>query len=464
MRCVNTCTDARDCPRDGECREVDGAGISFCFAPTREDGGIDAAPGDASVDAGMQSTDVGIDAGPSTDGGGVCTDASCAIDLCVGESFACAVRGDHAVFCWGANHVGQLGDGTNASTPSMHAGFSCPDLSGTSMIDCSPRPVRVLGAGGPLMADAIACTSGAVCAREQSTGAVLCWGAGGNGELGGSSTAPAFRAQAVTGVPSDPLSLSGGRAFFCTTYASPTNAVCWGDDSSGQFGLPMTATGNPLAAPHWNGQTLVTGGVNTCGLRGNVVQCAGDDTYGQTGPMTLVDGGVQYGPVTVPLPSGAVTSLVAGDSFECALVDGIAHCWGFALTGSLGRNATFTCGGSACDPHPARVDGTTTFDTLWVEGETSRICGRSGADTWCWGQYSQIGCEAGAACMAPRVIPQLAHATQVAASSRSLCAIVGGQVVCSGNDAFGQLGRGNVATTLNGITTDYLPVCLGSGC
>lgn len=464
MRCVNTCTDARDCPRDGECREVVGAGISFCFAPTREDGGTDDG---GSIDAGIEDTGTTQDVGQSTDAG-PCTSADCAIDVCLGDAFTCAVRGDHAVVCWGANHLGQLGDGTDATTASSHAPFSCPDPSDTTTIDCSPRAVQVLRMGGdPLTADAVACSAGTACARELTTGAVECWGAGGNGELGGSSAAPSFRARSVAGVPNDPLMLSAGRAFFCTTYASPGHVVCWGEQSAGQFGLPMSATGNPLSAPHWDGQALTTGGVNTCGLAADVVRCAGDDTYGQVGPASLVDGGVQYGPVTVPLPAGTLTSLVAGDSFECVLVDGAPYCWGFAQTGSLGRTVSLTCAGSyTCDPTPGPVDGSARFDTLWVEGETSRICGRSGADTLCWGQYSQIGCEpGGASCTTPHVVPELAGATQVASSARAICAILGsGQLVCSGNDAFGQLGRGSASTTTTGLATDYQPVCLGVGC
>ena len=34
-----------------------------------------------------------------------------AVEIDAGESFACARRADGSVWCWGANHLGQLGNG-----------------------------------------------------------------------------------------------------------------------------------------------------------------------------------------------------------------------------------------------------------------------------------------------------------------------------------------------------------------
>ncbi len=480
MRCVNTCTGASECPTDGECREVAGAGVSFCFAPTREDGGVldAAAIEDAFVrgDTGTQTdaatqTDAGVlrDAGPPIDGGPGCTSASCAIDVCIGETFACAVRGDHGVVCWGGNQLGQLGDGVDVGTPRAHPTYSCLDSGGVGPIDCSARPVEVLRAdSAPLLADAIACSTGAACAREAASGGIFCWGEGGNGELASSGRTSAARATELPAIAPHALTISAGRAFFCATFAAPTSAVCWGDDNYGQWGLAMGAGGNPADVPHWSGQALVTGGTATCGLDATgVVRCAGSNLFGEIGPSVVdpTDAGVQFGPVVVPMPSGTVTSLVAGDSFECALVDGVPHCWGFGETGSLGRMTTGTCAGYMCDAHPSPVGGATRLDTLWVEGFTSRICGRSGASTYCWGAFSQIGCEVGGGgCWAPREIPALAGARQVVSSTRSMCAILAdGALVCAGNDYFGQLGRGSVGGA-SALATDYVAVCLAGGC
>jgi hypothetical protein len=459
-RCVNTCTDASECPSDGECREAAGAGVSFCFAPEREDGGPATDARDAGSDA---ASDAFVsDAGPG------CTTADCAIDLCMGEGFTCAVRGDRAVVCWGSNEVGQLGDGVGPSTPAAHAAFDCVDAVGTA-IDCSPLPVEVLREdGSSLRADEIACAASTACARDAASGRVVCWGDGGNGELALPSGGRAARAHDLPSLPDSVVSIAGGRAFFCAAFTPPTESVCWGDDSYGQFGLPMGTTGNPLEVQHWTGQQLVAGGGATCGLdTDGVVRCAGSNIYGEIGPMAVdpTDGAVQYGPVVVPLPAGPMTSLRAGDSFACALVGPTPTCWGFNGTGSLGRATTTTCGSrlEACDEQPLPIEGGRAFDALWVEGFTSRVCGRSGGSTYCWGVFSEIGCEDGARCDVARVFPELAGASFVATSTRSMCGIVDGRVLCVGNDFYGQLGRGVIGGATD-FEPDYVAVCLSGSC
>lgn len=460
-RCVNTCTDAAECPTDGECREAAGSGISFCFAPEREDGGAlpdDAGPDDAGTD------DASTDASTRS-----CGTASCALDVCIGEAFVCAVRGDRHVVCWGSNELGQLGDGANVSTPSTHAAHDCVDAVGAD-IDCSALPVEVLRAdgGGPLLATSIACAAATACAREAATGRVYCWGDGGNGELTG--LGPAARALQLTNVRGDVQTLSGGRAFFCATFAAPDAPACWGDDSFGQFGLPAGAPVSPSLVPHWADRELVLGGTATCGLDATgVVWCAGSNLYGEIGPNGAEP--VQYGPVVVPV-GGSASTVRTGDSFACALVDGVAKCWGFNLTSSLGRATPITCGtgmDEVCpDEQPQPVSTTAAgdrFDTLWVEGFTSRVCGRrrGSSEVLCWGVYSQIGCEAGSSCASPRAFAPLEGATMVVTSTRSTCAILAsGSLVCGGNNFYGQLGRGSVGAAYE--LTDYVAVCLAGPC
>jgi alpha-tubulin suppressor-like RCC1 family protein len=76
-----------------------------------------------------------------------------------GSSHSCALIGDGGVWCWGSNDVGQLGDGTLSS---------------------SPRPVRVLDLEPAV---AIAAGSFVTCAAT-ATGALRCWGENDNGQLG----------------------------------------------------------------------------------------------------------------------------------------------------------------------------------------------------------------------------------------------------------------------------------------
>src|SRR5438105_4158456 len=123
-RCVNTCTTTLDCPGDGTCLDAPGTGLSFCFAPGRDDAGTgdDAAGLDAAADDASQS-----------DAGMACSGASCARALCVGSGFACAIQSGHA-YCWGANELGQLGDGDAFGMAHDHV----DDCGGD---DCSAAPV-----------------------------------------------------------------------------------------------------------------------------------------------------------------------------------------------------------------------------------------------------------------------------------------------------------------------------------
>lgn len=481
-RCVNTCTSAADCPSDGECREAAGTGISFCFAPDREDAGPlasdagpDAASGgnDGGDDGGRDAaSDGGADGGrdAGTDAGPGCTDASCAIDLCMGEEFACAVRGDHHVVCWGSNRRGQLGDGIDATTPRAHPAYSCVDAGGGA-VDCSAIPVEVLRADDtPLLATSIACTTYTACARDASAGRATCWGNGGNGELGATMLG-SDRAVVLPDVTGDVDAITGGRAFFCATFVGSSTPRCWGDDSDGSFGRPNTDTTSPADVPHWSGYELAVGGTATCGLDGaGVVYCAGENLYGEIGTGGATP--IQRGPIPIA-GLGTATSVRAGDSFECALVGGIASCWGFNITASLGRVTPSTCGPGSdqtCPdamPMPVSTTGSgDRFDTLWIEGYTSRVCARrQGArDVLCWGMFSQMGCEPGANCFAPHVIAPLEGARWVATSTRSACGILEtGAVVCGGNDAYGQLGDDRVGPA-GEITTTYANVCISGAC
>ncbi|MDQ3035089.1 MAG: hypothetical protein M3Y87_21970 [Myxococcota bacterium] len=97
-----------------------------------------------------------------------------------GSQFTCAIAVGRGVLCWGANDVGQLGDGTSRSSAS---------------------PVRVIGVD-----DAIELTAGAnhACAirRDRS---VWCWGRNAQGQLGDGT----LRDSAVP-VRADPVIEEGG--------------------------------------------------------------------------------------------------------------------------------------------------------------------------------------------------------------------------------------------------------------
>jgi alpha-tubulin suppressor-like RCC1 family protein len=89
---------------------------------------------------------------------------SSAVAIAAGTVWACALRADGTVRCWGANGHGELGDGTTTF---------------------QPTPVAVSG-----LSNAVAITAGAghTCALR-ADGTVGCWGLNNEGQLGDGTTA-----------------------------------------------------------------------------------------------------------------------------------------------------------------------------------------------------------------------------------------------------------------------------------
>jgi alpha-tubulin suppressor-like RCC1 family protein len=179
-----------------------------------------------------------------------------------GNGHTCALVSG-AVWCWGENSSGQLGNGSmGASVPSP---ASVPGLAG----------VTALAAGG---AHTCALLSG---------GTVECWGEGGNGELGNgmmSASATPVAVSTITGVTaiSSSSALQGQ-----TTCALLTGGAvsCWGLNNGYQLGNGTTTNAaSPQAVPGITSATAISAGANgACALLGDgTLRCWGDVGLGLT--------------------------------------------------------------------------------------------------------------------------------------------------------------------------------------
>ena len=133
------------------------------------------------------------------------------ISISAGGDHSCAVHQFGYVMCWGANTFGELGDGTTTHRSA---------------------PVPVQG----LYADFIAVATGSshTCGLTIS-GGVRCWGSNGDGQLGDGTTISRSTPVAVTGLNSGVLDISLGSAHSCALMASG-GIKCWGNNASGQLG------------------------------------------------------------------------------------------------------------------------------------------------------------------------------------------------------------------------------------
>jgi alpha-tubulin suppressor-like RCC1 family protein len=233
-----------------------------------------------------------------------------ATSVAVGYSHSCALLTDGTVRCWGANGAGQLGDGANADSS-------------------IPRPV-----GGISTATALALGDNHSCALLES-GTVQCWGYNFSGQLGNGSTLEYTDTPVtVVGIRSA-TAIAADAAYSCALRASGA-VQCWGHGGQGQLGvgsyenssIPVTValTGAAVA--------VTTGDAHACAvMSGGDVFCWGSNTEGEFG-----DGSKTSSNTPVRVRIHAPVKLAAGAWHTCALLsDGAMRCWGYNLFGEVGN-------------------------------------------------------------------------------------------------------------------------------
>jgi alpha-tubulin suppressor-like RCC1 family protein len=123
-----------------------------------------------------------------------------------GGAHHCALMQSGTARCWGLNNNGQLGDGTSVD---------------------STLPVVVKGLGGP--ATHLVAGSGHTCAivlTKFDGDKVVCWGAGGFGQLGNGSTSTSVTPVTADNLP-DAIALTAGSGFTCALRTGGAIS-CWG--------------------------------------------------------------------------------------------------------------------------------------------------------------------------------------------------------------------------------------------
>jgi alpha-tubulin suppressor-like RCC1 family protein len=233
----------------------------------------------------------------------------------------CAATSGAAVWCWGSNNGGVLGNGTT-NLPEAGAGV----------------PVTVPGLSG-----ATAVISGQTysCALL-SNGTVECWGQTYTGQNG---LSPAVVPGLSGGVQS--ISGSDGRNInsenACAQLADGT-VKCWGVNTWGELGDGTTTTSQTAVVVKGvsGASAIAAGGTHSCAVvAGGAVQCWGDNSQGELGVGILgkPDAGA---PMNVSGLTGAI-AVSAGQYFSCAILSsGEVDCWGQNSFGQLGNGTTST--------------------------------------------------------------------------------------------------------------------------
>jgi alpha-tubulin suppressor-like RCC1 family protein len=367
-----------------------------------------------------------------------------------GFTHACAVLGSGALWCWGENADGQIGDGTSIT----------------------PRrtPTAVTGLGGDVATAALG--EGHTCALAAG-GGVTCWGRNASGQLGDSSTTGRLTPVGVAGLTGGgSVAAPGARqvapgGFFACALTNAGGVECWGDNSSGQLGHGTTTERHSPVPVHGlsGGVVAVTAGsTHACALTGSGgVKCWGDNTYGQLGNGTTTD---SLTPVDVSGLTSGVAAVESGRAHVCAVTtSGALKCWGYNGDGQIGDNST------ANRSLPTDVTGLTAGVAAVAGGGHHTCAVTSAGGVKCWGDnaYGQLGNGTTTDSLTPIWVNGLSSgAAAVSLGNYFTCALTtGGAGKCWGRNDDGQVGDGTTTArttpvNVTGLTSGVSAVDAGS--
>lgn len=281
-------------------------------------------------------------------------------------------------------------------------------------------------------------------------GAAWCWGANNGGQLGDGSLADSSIPTQVHGLSSRVSAVAAGATYTCAIADEST--FCWGTNATGELGNGSTKDSN-IPTPVLNikrAQTIVAGQIHTCALSDSTVWCWGVNGSGQLGSEV---GYYSPGPVQVKNLSSGVTMLAAGDSHTCAATGSEVWCWGDNTFGQLGHNLADSASTSL---NPVRVDGLS-GNIAGLAASRFETCALTDIGIQCWGTQTGIDASTSPA-TAISFLTFPSNVLFISGRVFHICGILlgSGNVMCAGDDAFGDLGDGSTMSS-------PIPVSVGGG-
>lgn len=334
-----------------------------------------------------------------------------AVGVTTGQSHTCAASSFGAIYCWGNNTFGQLGDGTRIN---------------------SFLPVAVKGLQGGVLS--LSATALGTCALMVD-GSVYCWGQVSLSDTVRSTVTPVR-------VPDLPpvRNIDGGTNFSCgVTFEN--SVMCWGangnwremDRHRSYYGVEEAGRLTESIAD------VAAGFVHICVLlESGQVKCMGNgNLFGQLGDGTEVP---HYDFREASLPGPAI-ALEANASSSCALVSGgKVYCWGAQTVGGKGFDYLV--------PTPVTLPVEAVEVAVGVLSACARLAGGSVS---CWGDnmFAELGQGHHRALYQVVGVPALDHGvTALSMSDLHACALTqGGSLLCWGENHDGQLGIGSSIQT-----------------
>jgi alpha-tubulin suppressor-like RCC1 family protein len=355
-----------------------------------------------------------------------------------------------ALYSWGYNPRGELGNGTirqDTSTPGL---------------------VHLPATFTPLAAAA-----GANFAFSAGTGnTVYAWGDNlhgqlGNGKQGAIPSPEPVKVQWPAAVTPAVVTAGDSSAY---VIGRDGRLYDWGNNKSGQLGIGSTRSSVVPVRVKLPGDAIpvaVAGGENSAYAvaSGGAVYAWGSNSSGQLGNRSLTPSTT---PVQVQLPAGVgATAVAAGQSMAYALTtSGTIYAWGDNAKGQLGTNQASSFGSLV--PIQVQLPGTVTATAISAGRTTGYALGSDGA-VYAWGdnELGQLGSGQGGMSKTPVKVPLPGGFTPAQITGGAISAYAAdasGQVYGWGNNSFGQLGTTPLSRILPpvraGLPAGVTPVML----
>lgn len=324
---------------------------------------------------------------------------------------ACAVTKTLGAMCWGDNGLGQVGSGTwnnkvyvplsvknltavssistgNHSCAISNGGVYCwgrntgvarDPTSGLALqaekvpsLSTGMKSVVVGGPSGSL-------SEGFSCALSNA-GAVKCWGASAEGQLGWGYTYSSASPVEVTGLQSGVIQITAAEYHACALTQSG-QVKCWGNGVGYKLGdgtetnrlTPVTVVGLPsdivaVEAGKWATCALTSGGAVLCWGSGSVANNSKSPSY-----ITGLDSGV--------------SQITVGSDHACAVMaSGKIKCWGDSLYGRLGNGVVNSVGVTTPVEVLTSAGGAALTGVVAAAASTGNTCALTSNDgVKCWG-------------------------------------------------------------------------------
>ena len=373
-----------------------------------------------------------------------------------GGVHSCAIQTDHSLWCWGDNAFGSTGVGLEAGVeilaPVRVGEERWNEVSAGGGHTCALREDATLWCWGNNAAAALGDathetrdtpvqigveTWRAVSAGEVSTcgvrtdGSLWCWGANWGGQVGDGTRGERVTPTLIDGTRAF-RSVSVGLGHACAVTEGTGHLWCWG--TIGSATEPFTLVPKRLH-PEQPWARVVAGAGFTCGLSGGRVLCWGDDnSLGQLG-----DGTQSSRPDPQIIASDRTDwILLAGRSHTmCAIAgDGTTACWGENRRGQIGSD---TAQPLQLEPHvlpaPWNAIAPGTMHACAIDLERR---------LWCAGAngVGSRGDGTGGSQLVPQELDGTWSALETGATHT--CGLRNGQLLCWGDNAWGQLGDGTI--------------------